>query len=344
MIRQNPRKALLTRQSSRAVVAPVSYRSLCVAALGLLAFCARANGACTMGVAADLPLTSDHRSYVADVGINGRSAHMLVDTGSFFSVLAQTSAKRLGLHAESENVQSTGVYVVSHRGDYYLEGLGAGWRASGVTTASNVQIGGANGSRFEFLIVDQSAIPTGVDGLLGMNIIARYDDDLDLAHRHLRLVQTQGDCHVPVSPLGSASITVKLLDDKLQSPIITVSINGIALRAGIDTGSKTSIIFRSAAERIGLPAAQLLASQKEVVQGVGPQPVRGAITRLQLPIEIGDLSIDGLPIEIADQPRVGGADMLLGYEFVTLVHLWISHSSNTLIMQYPAQPTPISGR
>jgi predicted aspartyl protease len=176
-----------------------------------------------------------------------------------------------------------------------------------------------------------------------MNIMARYDDDLDLAHGHLRLMQTQGDCHVPASPLGSASFTVKLHDDKLQSPIVTVSINGVVLRAGIDTGSKTSIIFNSAAERIGLPAAQLLASQKDVIQGVGPQPVRAAATRLQLPIDVGDLSIAGLPIEIADQPRVGGADMLLGYEFVTLVHLWLSHSSNTVIMQYPAQPTLISG-
>jgi hypothetical protein len=99
-----------------------------------------------MGLAADLQLTSDHRSYVADIGINGRNARMLVDTGSFFSVLGQTSAKRLGMHPESENTQSTGVYVVSHRGDYYLEGLGAGWRASGVTTARNIQIGGADGS------------------------------------------------------------------------------------------------------------------------------------------------------------------------------------------------------
>jgi predicted aspartyl protease len=334
----------LTRQSRRAVIAPVSYRLLSVATLCLLGFFARANGACTMGLAADLPLTSDHRSYVADIGINGGNAHMLVDTGSFFSVLGQTSTKRLGLNPESVSEQSTGVYVESHRRDIYLEGLGAGWRATGVTTARNVQIGGANGSRFEFLTVDQSVIPTGVDGILGMNVIARYDDDLDLAHAHLRLIQTQGDCRVPASPLGSNSFTVKLLhDDNSQTPIVTVSINGVALRAGIDTGAKTSIMFRSAAERIGLPAAQLLASQKDIVRGVGPLPVRAAATRLTLPIDVGDLSIAGLPIEIADQPGTGSEDVLLGYEFVTLVHVWISHSSNTVIMQYPAQPTPISG-
>jgi len=32
--------------------------------------------------------------------------------------------------------------------------------------------------------------------------------------------------------------------------------------------------------------------------------------------------------------------MLLGADFQARVHLWISYSSRTLIMQYPALPSP----
>jgi hypothetical protein len=45
---------------------------------------------------------------------------------------------------------------------------------------------------------------------------------------------------------------------------------------------------------------------------------------------------------IADQDSGAGVDMLLGYDFAKTVHLWISHSSQTVLMQYPAQPTPLA--
>jgi hypothetical protein len=32
-------------------------------------------------------------------------------------------------------------------------------------------------------------------------------------------------------------------------------------------------------------------------------------------------------------------DVLLGEDFISRVHLWISYSSHTLIMQYPPKPS-----
>jgi hypothetical protein len=73
--------------------------------------------------------------------------------------------------------------------------------------------------------------------------------------------------------------------------------------------------------------------------GIGAQPV-AADVRIGAPLVIGDLTIMNMPIIVADQRRLPDTDILLGFDFVTRVHLWISHSSNTLIMQYPPVATP----
>jgi len=58
------------------------------------------------------------------------------------------------------------------------------------------------------------------------------------------------------------------------------------------------------------------------------------------PIQLGDLTLSHLPVTIADQARLGDTGVVLGYDFISRVHVWISHSSRTLIMQYPPSATP----
>ena len=73
-------------------------------------------------------------------------------------------------------------------------------------------------------------------------------------------------------------------------------------------------------------------------------------------MRIGDLQFNNTVIQILEQDRVGverhrlgslfeqdeltgGHEVILGADFVQKVHLWISHSSHKLIMQYPPQPS-----
>ncbi len=57
-------------------------------------------------------------------------------------------------------------------------------------------------------------------------------------------------------------------------------------------------------------------------------------------LEIGDATVLNLPVQVADQPRIGDVDMLLGADFLERVHIWISHSSHTLVIQSPPLISP----
>jgi predicted aspartyl protease len=119
-------------------------------------------------------------------------------------------------------------------------------------------------------------------------------------------------------------------------------VSKVKLNAVIDTGAMSSLLFRPAAERIGLPVDAILAAAGRQVGGLALQPARGAYGTLRVPVNIGALRITNLPVAIADQRVATGVDMLLGYDFVSRVHVWISHSSHTVMLQYPARPTPLA--
>ena len=50
---------------------------------------------------------------------------------------------------------------------------------------------------------------------------------------------------------------------------------------------------------------------------------------------MGDLVFANMRMDVLDDASGDDTDMLLGADFQAKVHLWISYSSHTLIMQYP---------
>lgn len=58
------------------------------------------------------------------------------------------------------------------------------------------------------------------------------------------------------------------------------------------------------------------------------------------PIKIGDLEADNLPASVIGQ-TMHDVDILLGLDFFRRIHVWISHSSGRLIMQFPPAKSPL---
>jgi predicted aspartyl protease len=298
---------------------------------GLLTACA-GGGKCTLGAAADLPVTTRGHAFFTDITINGGTAHLQVDTGAFANLLSEAAVQRLGM---TQQILANAT----------LSGVGLGGRPINLAMSDSVQVGAAHAAHVAFATTAPDAFLPGTDGLLGMDFMAAYDDDLDFGAGHLRLVAAHGDCSAPASPLPDPVYIVPL--ERLgnsASPVVTVSISGVKLKAVIDTGAMSTLLFRPAAERIGLPVEAILAAGQRNVGGLALRPTRGAYGRLRIPVDIGALQISNLPMAIADQRASSGADMLLGYDFVSLVHVWISHSSHTVMMQYPARATPVAGK
>ena len=207
------------------------------------------------------------------------------------------------------------------------------------------------------------------DGLFGMNMMAAYDIDLDFTGRKASLFLPQGDCKKPAVTLQQPLYTVPLLSivhDRQTA--LTVLLDGQRMKAVLDTGAPRTTMFRHSAQRLGLDLSGLTATDTPIVRGVGTLDVP-AIKHVFPTVTIGSLVLHNMPVDIvaqrntgidrhhtgsliesdvddangntADGDEPGGEDMLLGADFLQAVHVWISHSSQTLVMQYPPKPSPV---
>jgi clan AA aspartic protease (TIGR02281 family) len=298
----------------------------------LLAGCQSAADAphCGMRFVSDLRLTQHKRAFYTTISINGQNADMLVDTGAAQNVLTAAAAGRLGLER-------------TYGGGLYLEGIG-GKRETGIVRSREVRLGDARGQDLKFATVNNFKAGDA-DGLLGMNFLYRFDLDLDFWGGRLGLYLAAQNCATAITTMTGHLYSVPLAFSSTGpeenvvwlSPSVNVTINGHVLHAVIDTGAEHTVIFRDSARRAGLSEAAVLA--RGHMSGIGKRSVAADI-RISAPVVIGDLTVQNMPIFVVDQRHLGTTEMLLGFDFVTRVHLWVSHSSNTLIMQYPPIATP----
>jgi clan AA aspartic protease (TIGR02281 family) len=120
---------------------------------------------------------------------------------------------------------------------------------------------------------------------------------------------------------------------------VDVVIGGKKLTALVDTGSPHSVLFRDAARRVGLSLSDLRGDPRFYVSGTGPHRV-AAVSHKLAPVQIGDITVQNLPVVIVDQHSDPGMDMILGMDFLSRVHVWFDFHSSTLVMQYPPRPSP----
>jgi predicted aspartyl protease len=291
-----------------------------------------ADAPCQMVHVTDMRLIRRPYSFYTTISINGQDANLMFDTGSEFNLLTDGAAKRLGLEK---------TYATLRR----AEGVG-GVAEIGAVRSKNVGIGAAHGADLTFSTASAETLVGDADGILGMNFLYNFDIDLDFWGNRIGLYKPLSGCRAPRTAMAEPLYVVPLVPQPfgafgLQAlrPAIFVTINGTRLRAVIDTGAQHSAIFRDSAHRAGVGEAALVA--QSIARGVGPRLVQADV-RISPPVVVGDLTITNMPIRVLDQRHMDDADMLLGYDFVTRVHVWISRSSDSVILQYPPAATPLT--
>lgn len=320
---------------------PASSRLAMLATALALGACAMNGGAadhCDMAHITDLKLERHGQGFYTTVGINAKPVLMRVDTGSELNLIRARDARALGL---------------TFRGFQTVEihGVG-GLRSANYAEAHDVRLGEAHGSDLDLVAVDEIPAPEPVAGILGMDFLYSYDIDLDFVGGRLRLYKALHGCSTPQAVISGPLYEVDLvqyetrsttdpnfLPSRRLSPAIAVTVNGVKLRALVDTGADHTFMFRNSAARAGISQNQLAGAV--TARGVGPRAIRGDV-RIGAPVTIGDLTISNMPIVVGDQRSDSetGVDVLLGNDFLTRVHVWISHSSNALILQFPPTASP----
>ncbi len=335
----------MSNASGKKLLASFSRKGSLFLGLAASLLASQARAECTLGAVAVLPLHEQNGEEILTTDINGQTANFILDTGAFATTLKLSAAARLGVGMSQMDFDSNGVGGVQHT-----------WRG----TARHMRVGNMTADGMVLAGADMLLTPadSALDGLFGMNMMAAYDIDLDFVGNHAIIYEADGSCGRPTVALAQPLYMVPLnfiINDRQAD--IDVTIDGHVLHAVVDSGAAHTVLFRAAAARLGVDLSPLRAPSHGLGYGIGPRPV-ATMSHVFGVVQIGDLQIRNMRLAILDQANMGigmvhigslladpssgqpgGEDMLLGADFMRKVHLWISHSSHKLIMQYPPAPS-----
>ncbi len=221
-----------------------------------------------------IPFNLVNNHIYVDGSIDGKPARFLVDTGGV-NLLTPAAAQKFGL---------------ASAGKLAAGGVGEQRTDLALARAKEVRVGAAALADPVFYVIDLGKLDSvegaAADGLVGYEMFRRFATQIDYANRQLTLATPARF----TPPAGAHAISFEL-DDRI--PIISGTLDGIAARISVDTGSRSSLTLHAPFVREHDLVARYHAAAESVVGwGVGG-PSRGRPARLGT-LALGDLKIDGI--------------------------------------------------
>ncbi|HEX2818461.1 MAG TPA: retropepsin-like aspartic protease, partial [Phenylobacterium sp.] len=142
--------------------------ALAVMGAAFSAGAAAAVGACQMAKVADLPVTMVGTQPLVTAKINGKDGLFLIDTGSFYSVLAQGAVETYGL--KTYPAPST----------FAIVGVAGVRSTASISKVAEFTYAGIPIRQISFLVSGGGYGP-GVVGVIGQNLLGAVDVEYDLA-------------------------------------------------------------------------------------------------------------------------------------------------------------------
>lgn len=274
----------------------------------------------------ELPVHIVNSRPIANVTINGNQLSMLVDSGAFFSFLTPSTAAHLKLPLKN---LPNGMRIQGYTGRI----------ESKLTNVEKLKFGVSTLSGVDF-IVGGNEIGTGIDGVLGRNILAKGDTEYDLANGVVRLFTLKGECKNTDFAYwaGEAPVIVVPIENfgNLEDTAIRVKvkINGKNDEAVLDTGAPTTSITMKAARRAGIEKRDLVPTERATGAGEGFSDSWISDVRH---IEIGQERINNVRLKVDDveEKRRG---MLIGLNYFLSHRIYVSYLQNKLYATWNGVP------
>jgi predicted aspartyl protease len=272
---------------------------------------------CRLERKAELPLRNVRNFMLAPVSLNGRAALFVVDTGAEASTLTPQAATALRLPRDGQHGSLLlGISGPVHTANVRVQRLAVG---DVVRTDQSFGLG------------DMPAFPgqqPPVAGLLGGDVLAKYDVELDLPHGRMSLYSAQGcDGFTP----WPDAVSVPLVRTRSGLVFVDAIVDGVTVRALLDTGARTTLLARETAASLGVTDDSLARDPQRTGIGIG---MGGIAFRQHRFAEVGlpgALEHD-VPVNVAEL-RLPGVAMLLGADYLGPRRVWISYSTGRLFLQ-----------
>ena len=245
--------------------------------------------------------------------IDSQAVTLLLDTGAQGMLLLPEAAARLGLRTlAGETTRLLGTGGAREAPNVMLRGL----------TLGGLPLPGGS-----VPVVALPGVPVTnppLAGLLGAPLLLAYDVDLDLRAGRLTLLAPTG-----CAPPGQA-VALQVMAD--GDTLLPVQVNGAAVLAIPDTGTRATLIADTAARRLGLDGPVAASTAR----GIDGQRVQLRPVRLRQVRVGGDVSSD-MPAAVTAL-QVVPAEMLLGLDFFLRRQVWISYLARVMVVR-PSSPS-----
>ncbi len=297
-----------------------------VAALFAMLVTGGASANCSVGRIAQLPVTMSGLQPYVTVQINGVERRLLADSGAFFSSITPGTARELKLPTKPM--------------PYWFSVRGIGGAADvSFTTVKDFTISGTPLRNLDFL-VGGSEVGDNLGGILGRNILGIADAEYDLANGAIRLMRASGCGDRAMAYWAGAKpfniMKIEPSSERTPPAIVNVTINGVKLKATLDSGSSTSVLFLSAAKRANVVVSDAEGEEKGVSRGFGRRLVPGYSAPLA-DIKIGDEEIKHTRIRVLET-TLTDTDMLLGADFFLSHRIYVSNLQRKVYFTYNGGP------
>ena len=286
---------------------------------------------CRMGLIAELPVTFERNRPTVEVQVDGKPLRALLDIGADTSTIAGPAAKRIGL----------AVRQLSGRRIRGFDGTANAY----VAHIEHLTLMGETGPPFD-ISVNAAPFGSGVDMLLGRDLLLATDLELDLGHGKVRLIRPNGCADDQMAYWSDRYSEVGMVEGMGDEVRVQVRVNGVYVVAMLDSGAQRSVSSDAVAFRASVPLAP--ADPKNMLTGVSGRqvPVRtGVVKRLDVGDEaLSNVQVSFGPMDLQDSfthgrmQIVAPVEMLLGADFLKAHRLLIVKETSKIYFTYNGGP------
>jgi predicted aspartyl protease len=300
----------------------VTYWATTLAILALLAprlACAE----CIVNRAALLPITLWQGKLFVPVSVNGTVESFFIDTGAATTTLSQATAAALNIPRDFDHTQDT----------FGVGGLESHLYIGQVESLSLGDIRIQNESLAVAAFAQRMADGfTPVGGLIGADILSRFDVDLDIPNRRLGLWRVTGCTEVKPDWPGEA-YSVPMQVTASRHVTVPVRIDGSTMDLLLDTGSPDLVLSTRAAARAGATPDVLEEGRQLQGMGVNDRTFHAWLHIFQR-LEIGRQVFGDVRAVIVSNGRYENiGDGLFGVEFLKRGRVWLSYSTGSFFAE-----------
>jgi predicted aspartyl protease len=277
----------------------------------------RFGAACRVRREADLAITPVRNFLLVPGAVEAQPVLFVVDTGAESTLLTPDAVERYDLPpdpARRSILLGVGGLVRSQNATVHQLAIG-----SLIRTDQSVGVGAIG-------LIGEDA--PDIAGLLGTDILSRYDVEIDVPARRITLYAVSGcDGFIPWDGAGAA-VPVRFNPQGLA--FLPLTVDGRPVRALLDSGARVSLMTRRIAASLGVTQAMLDADPVRGGVGVGLASIALRQHRFAR-VTVGPITLRDMPVNVADM-QLPGVDMLLGADWLASRHIWLSYADSTLFI------------